>query len=92
MNCVCYNLFNRLQTELGNIITALVNNRINNSRPSTDDGSYQPNFNLLDQESSRGFDGNTFFYICMILLAIVTLTSMITSRRRRIVGNSSSLN
>ena len=92
MNCVCYNIFNRLQTELGNLLSSVAFNRINSGNPTTDDGSYQPNFSLLDDNSSRSFDTNTFFYICMILLAIVTLSSMIGSRRRRIGGNTSTLN
>ena len=91
MNCVCYNLFNRLQTELGNIISSAANNRINSGLPSTDDGAYQPNLNLLEQNNSGSFDTNTFIYICMILLAIVTFSSMFRSRRR-IGGNSSTLN
>ena len=92
MNCVCYNIMNALQTQISNLLTALVNNRINSGSPSTDDGSsYQPNFNLLDQDNSTTFDANTFFYICMILLAIVTLSSMIGTRRRGIGGNRSKL-
>ena len=92
MNCVCYNIMNALQTQISNLLTALVNNRINSGSPSTDDGSsYQPNFNLLDQDNSTTFDANTFFYICMILLAIVTLSSMIGTRRRGIGGNRSTL-
>ena len=92
MNCVCYNIMNALQTQLSNLITALVNNRINSGSPSTDDGSaYRPNFNLLDQGNSTTFDANTFFYICMILLAIVTLSSMMGTRRRGIGGNRSTL-
>ena len=91
MNCVCYNLINRLQTELGNIISSAANNRINSGLPSTDDGAYQPNLNLLEQNNSGSFDTNTFIYICMILLAIVTFSSMFRSRRR-IGGNSSTLN
>ena len=92
MNCVCYNIMNALQTQLSNLITALVNNRINSGSPSTDYGSsYRPNFNLLDQGNSTTFDANTFFYICMILLAIVTLSSMMGTRRRGIGGNRSTL-
>ena len=92
MNCVCYNIMNALQNQLSNLITALVNNRINSGSPSTDDGSsYRPNFNLLDQGNSTTFDANTFFYICMILLAIVTLSSMMGTRRRGIGGNRSTL-
>ena len=91
MNCVCYNLINRLQTELGNIISSAAYNRINSGLSSTDDGAYQPNLNLLEQNNYGSFDTNTFIYICMILLAIVTFSSMFRSRRR-IGGNSSTLN
>ena len=83
---------NRFQTQLGNLLTSVINNGINSRLPSTDDGAYRPNLNLLDQNNSSSFDTNTFFYICIILLAIVTLSTMIGSRRRRIVGNTSSLN
>ena len=92
MNCVCYNIINRLQTELGNLISAVVNNGISSGTPSTDDGAYQPNLHLLDQDTSRSFDTNTFFYIFIILLGIATLSSLIGSRRRRIIGNASTLN
>ena len=92
MNCVCYNIFNRLQTELGNLLSSVAFNRLNSANPSTDDGSYQPNFNLLDDGNSRSFDTNTFFYIFMILLAIVTLSTMLGSRRRIGGGNTSTLN
>ena len=92
MNCVCYNIMNRFQNELGNLLSSVINHRINSGLPSTDDGFYQPNLNLLAQSNSNSFDTNTFFYICMILLAIVTFATMIGSRRRRIVGNTSSLN
>ena len=92
MNCVCYNIINRLQNELGNLLSSVINNRLNSGTPSTDDGAYQPNFNLLDNGNSRSFDTNTFFYIFMILLAIVTLSTMIRSRRRIGGGNSSTLN
>ena len=92
MNCVCYNIMNRFQNSLGEIISALVNNRYNSGLPSTDDGNYRPNFNLLDENNSGSLDGNAFFYICMILLAIVTFSSILSTRRRRLVGNGSSLN
>ena len=92
MNCVCYNIFNRLQTELGNLLSSVASNRLNSANPSTDDGSYQPNFHLLDDNTSSSFDSNTFFYMCIILLAIATLSSLFSSRRRRIGGNTSTLN
>ena len=92
MNCVCYNLMNTLQNHLGTLISTLVNNRLNSGTPSSDDGAYQPNFNLLNQNDPGSFDSNALFYICMTILAIVTLSSIISSRRRRrFGGNGSSL-
>ena len=91
MECVCYNIMNRLQNSLGEIISALVNNRYNSGLPSTDDGQYRPNLNLLNESNNESIDGNLFFYLCMIILAIVTFSSIL-SRRRRIGGNGSSLN
>ena len=91
MNCACYNIMNRFQTELGNLLSSVINNGINSGLPRTDDGVYHPNLNLLDHNNSSSFDTNTFFYICMILLAIITFSTMIGFRRRRIVGNTSTL-
>ena len=91
MNCECINIINRFKTSLEALISTLVNNRINSGLPSTDDGSYQPNFNLLDGNNSGSFDGNILLYICMILLAIVTLSSMLSRRRRQLGGNGSSI-
>ena len=62
MNCVCYNIMNRFQNSLGNLLSTLVNNRFNNGLPSSDDGTYQPNLNLLNDNDSSSFDSNTFFY------------------------------
>ncbi len=93
MECVCYNLMNRLQNSLGTLLSSMVQNQYNNGLPSTDDGSYQPNLNLLNENNPSSFNANLFFYIFMILLAIVTISSLLGSRRRRILGgNSSSLN
>ena len=93
MNCVCYNLMNRFQEHLTNLLTTLINNRMRSGTPSTDDGNYQPNLNLLEDNNTGSFDGNTFFYVFLILLGIVTLSSILSSRRgRRIRGNGSSLN
>ena len=83
---------NRFLTELGNLLTSVANNGINSRLPSTDDGTYQPNLNLLEQNNSWSFDTNTIFYICMILLAIATFSSMVGIRRRRIGENTSTLN
>ena len=59
---------NRLQENLGTLISTLVNNRFNNGLPSSDDGAYQPNFNLLNENNSSSFDSNTFFYIVIIII------------------------
>ena len=83
---------NRLQNNLGALISTLVNNRYNNGLPSTDDGHYRHNLNLLNENDDATFDGNTLFYICMIILAIITFSSILSTRRRRLVGNGSSLN
>ena len=91
MSCECINLINRLKTSLELLVSTLVRNRINSGQPSTDDGSYQPNFNLIEGNNSGSFDGNILLYICMILLAIVTLSSMLSRRRRQLGGNGSSL-
>ena len=91
MNCACYNLFNTIQIQLGNLLSAFINNGLNSSSPSTDDGHYQPNFHLLDGNSNTTFDANKFFYLCIILLAFVLLSSMMGARRGRIGGNRSTL-
>ena len=91
MNCACYNMMNALQNHLGNLVTSLVNNRLNSGQPNSDDGSYQPNFDLLNQDNSDSLGSNALFYILMIIIAFVTLSSFISSRRRRLGGNGSSL-
>ena len=91
MNCACYNIMNALQNNLGSLISTLVNNRLNSGQPNSDDGSYQPNFDLLNQDSSDSLVSNALFYIFMIIIAFVTLSSFISSRRRRLGGNGSSL-
>ena len=91
MNCVCYNLFNNLQTQLSNLLTTVANNRLNAGGSTTDDGAYRPNLDLLDNQN-RSFDLNTFFYILLILFTFFSFTSIINTRRRRIGGNGSSLN
>ena len=94
MNCVCQNLYNRIQNSLREMITTLAYNRINNEQPSTDDGSYSPNLNLLNRNNNNNyFDSNLFFNIFFFLLALVTLSSLISfRRRRRLGGNNSSFN
>ena len=93
MNCVCYNIMNRLQTSLTNLITTAANNRINSGSSTTDDGNYRPNLNLLDNNNQNtSFDLNTFFYVFLILVTFFSFSSVINSRRRRIGGNGSSLN
>ena len=92
MNCVCNNIMNRLQASLSNLLTTAANNRINSGLSSTDDGNYRPNLNLLDNNPNNNFDLNTFFYVLIILITLFSFTSMVNSRRRRIGGNTSSLN
>ena len=82
---------NALQNHLGNLISSLVNNRLNSGQPNSDDGTYQPNFDLLNQDNSDSLGSNALFYIFMIIIAFVTLSSFINSRRRRLGGNGSSL-
>ena len=91
MNCECYNMMNALQNHIGNLISSLVNNRLNSGQPNSDDGTYQPNFDLLEQDNSDSLGSNALFYIFMIIIAFVTLSSFINSRRRRLGGNGSSL-
>ena len=93
MNCVCYNIINRLQTSLANMITTAANNRINSGSSATDDGNYRPNLNLLDgNNQNTSFDLNTFFYVFLLLVTFFSFSSVINSRRRRIGGSGSSLN
>ena len=93
MDCVCYNIINDLQRQINNLFTTVANSRLNSGGSSTDDGAYRPNLNLLDNERhTTSFDLNTIFYICIILFTFFTFSSMLNSRRRRIGGNSSTLN
>ena len=93
MECICSNYFNELQNQIRNLLSTYINNNINSQLPRTSDGDeYQPNLNLVSRERFS-FDTNIFFYVCMILLAIASLSSIIRSRRRiRLGGNRSSLN
>ena len=91
MNCVCYNIMNAIHNHLGNLASSLVNNRLNSGQPSSDDGAYRPNFDLLNQDNTGSLGSNALFYILMIIIAFVTLSSFINSRRRRLGGNGSSL-
>ena len=93
MNCVCYNIMNNLQTSLANLLMTAANNRINSGSSTTDDGNYRPNLNLLDNNNENtSFDLNTFFYVFLILVTFFSFSSIMNSRRRRIGGNTSSLN
>ena len=92
MNCVCYNIMNTLQTYLANLLMTAANNRINSGSSTTDDGNYRPNLNLLDENNqNNNFDLNTFFYVFLILVTFFSFSSIMNSRRR-IGGNTSSLN
>jgi WD40 repeat protein len=44
---------NSIQTSLANLIRAAAQNRINSDLSSTDDGNYQPNLNLLNNNNSN---------------------------------------
>ena len=93
MNCVCYNIMNNLQTSLANLLMTAANNRINSGLSTTDDGNYRPNLNLLDNNNENtSFDLNTFFYVFLLLITFFSFSSIINSRRRRVGGNTSTLN
>ena len=93
MDCICYNIMNNLQTSLINLLTTAAHNRINSGASTTDDGTYRPNLNLLDNNNQNNlFNLNTFFYILIILITFFSFTSLYNSRRRRNGGNGSSLN
>ena len=93
MNCVCYNIMNNLQTSLANLLMTAANNRINSGSSTTNDGNYRPNLNLLDNNNENtSFDLNTFFYVFLLLITFFSFSSIINSRRRRIGGNTSTLN
>ena len=91
MDCICYNFFNNIQTQISNLLSTAASNRLNQGSSTTDDGAYRPNLNLIDNPNTS-FDLNTFFYILLIILTFFSFMSMINSRRRRIGGNGSSLN
>ena len=61
MDCICNNYYNMIQNSLSQLITTIAHNRINSNLPSTDDGSYSPNLNLLNREdNNNSFDSNFF--------------------------------
>ena len=92
MNCVCYNIINELQRQINNLFTTVANNRLNSGSSSTDDGTYRPNLNLLEPSSPNAFFNlNTIIYISIILIAFFSFASMANSRRR-LGGNTSTLN
>ena len=94
MDCICNNYYNMIQNSLSQLITTIAHNRINSNLPSTDDGSYSPNLNLLNREdNNNSFDSNFFFNFLFFILALATLSSFINlRRRRRLGGNNSSCN
>ena len=94
MDCICNNYYNMIQNSLSQLITTIAHNRINSNLPSTDDGSYSPNLNLLNREdNNNSFDSNFFFNFLFFILALATLSSFINfRRRRRLGGNNSSYN
>lgn len=91
MNCICYNIYNMIQEQIGQLFMTVARNRASSSTSHSDDGMFRPNLNLLNQPR-REFDTNFFFYFFLIIFAIVTLSSMLTSRRRgRIFGSGSKI-
>ena len=95
MDCICNNYYNMIQNSLNELISTVAHNRINSNLPSSDDGSYSPNLNLLNRRNDNNslFDSNFFFNFLFFLLALATLSSFINfRRRRRLGGNNSSLN
>ena len=94
MDCICNNYYNMIQNSLSQLITTIAHNRINSNLPSTDDGSYSSNLNLLNREdNNNSFDSNFFFNFLFFILALATLSSFINfRRRRRLGGNNSSCN
>ena len=94
MDCICNNYYNMIQNSLSQLITTIAHNRMNSNLPSTDDGSYSPNLNLLNREdNNNSFDSNFFFNFLFFILALATLSSFINfRRRRRLGGNNSSCN
>ena len=94
MDCICNNYYNMIQNSLRELISNLAYNRINSNLPSTDDGSYSPNLNLLNRNNNNGtFDSNFFVNFLFFVLALATLSSFVNfRRRRRFGGNNSSFN
>ena len=93
MNCVCYNIINNIQRQFANLLSTAAMNRINSDSSTTDDGAYHPNLNLLDTErQNTSFDLNTFFYIALFFITFFSFASVLNSRRRRLGGNTSTLN
>ena len=94
MDCICNNYYNMIQNSLRELISNLAYNRINSNLPSTDDGSYSPNLNLLNRNDNNGtFDSNFFVNFLFFVLALATLSSFVNfRRRRRFGGNNSSFN
>ena len=93
MNCICSELYNRIQNSLRELVTVYTNNRINSGPPSTDDGLYRPNLNLLNRENNNTyFDNNLLLNIFFFVLTLVTLSSFVNYRRRRRLGNNVSCN
>ena len=95
MDCICNNYYNMIQNSLRELISNLAYNRINSNLPSTDDGSYSPNLNLLNRDNNNNgtFDSNFFVNFLFFFLALATLSSFVNfRRRRRFGGNNSSFN
>ena len=90
MNCVCQQLFSLIQTQFGNMISSVISNNISGMTSRSDDGTFEPNLNLLDNQNIHSFDLNSIFYFCMIIAAIVMFSSLFNTRRARIMGGNTS--
>ena len=90
MSCVCQELFSFIQTQLGNMLSSVITNNISGSVSRSDDGTFEPNLHLLDNQNTRSFDLNSFFYFCMVIIAMVMFSRIFNTRRGRVAGGNTS--
>ena len=90
MNCVCQQLFSLIQAQFGNMLSSVISNNISGMTSRSDDGTFEPNLHLLDNQNNHSFDLNSILYFCMIIAAIVMFSSLFSSRRARIMGGNTS--